>query len=312
LMGLGLFLSVSIPQAFGERGLVFAGAYVVFELGRSLFTLLALRGHDASNYRNFQRLIVWQLGSAALWIAGGFAEPDARILLWAGGLALWSLGPVVGFLVPGLGRSKTTDWRVAPQHLAERCGLFIILSLGESVLILGATVAELEWTWPTLAAFAAALLGTIAMWWTYFNIGAVRAADRFEKSDDPGRVARLAYTYLHLPIVAGIVIWAAAVEWVLAHPHGHVDPHAALATLGGPAIYLAGESVFKRATGARWWPLSHLVGLGVLVALGVAQYWLEPWHVAIGAAATLVMVAIWETRSLRAWRRGAEDDVEID
>ena len=107
------------------------------------------------------------------------------------------------------------------EHIAERCGLFVIICLGETLLISGATFAEAEWTAagdrrPSLVNF----LGTVAMWWLYFHIGQERAARVIEHSDDPGRFARIAFTYAHIPIVAGIVVSAVAAELVLAHPLG--------------------------------------------------------------------------------------------
>jgi len=299
MMAAGLLVSMSIPEAFAERGLSFACAYVAMELGRSLFTAIALKRHDPANHLNFLRILIWQAAAAACWIAGGIADGPHRLLLWTLALAIYSAGPVSYFWVPGLGHSCAADWTIDPHHLAERCGLFIILALGESILVMGATFAELEWDAAPAAAFVGALVGTVAMWWLYFNIGAVRATHMFEASAEPGRVGRFAYTYLHAPIVAGIVIWAAAVEWGLAHPLGEAEPHVRLAAIGGPALYLAGNAAFKRATGARWWPLSHSFGLGVLALLAAASRWLTPTAIGLAVAALLLTVAIWETRSLR-------------
>ena len=310
LMAAGLFLSMSIPSAFGERGAVFAGAYVAMELGRSLFTLFALKRHAPANYRNFRRILVWQALAGLFWLGGGAADGEARLWLWAAALAVWSVSPAIGFYVPGLGRSVTADWRVNPHHMAERCGLFIILALGESILVTGATFDGLAWTTAALAGFAGALAATVAMWWLYFNVGARRAARTFEASADTGRVARLAYTYLHLPIVAGIVVAAASDEWVLAHPTGAAEPHAALAAIGGPALYLAGNGLFKRVTGAQYWPLSHLIGLMALTLLASRWRAFEPYQLHLAVAALLVAVAIWETLSLRAVHGTQEEEGE--
>ena len=299
LMATGLVVSMSIPEAFGARGRYFAFAYVATELIRSAFTMLAMRRHDRANFLGFARILVWQSLAAIFWILGAFVEGDARIRLWLAAMMISLLGPILYFPVPGLGISRAEDWSVDPHHLAERCGLFVILSLGESILIMGATFAALEWSPQRLAGFGVALAGTVALWWLYFNIGAVRAIREFVQSAAPGRVARLAYTYLHLPIVAGIIISAAAVEWVAAHPDGHVEIHVALAATGGPGLYLLGVASFKRATGAAFWPLSHLVGLGGLAALALAAPLLQPWQLAGAVVAMLIVTALWETRSLR-------------
>ena len=297
LMAAGLFMSMAIPHAFGERGIVFAVAYVTIQVGRSIFMLFAFRGHSPQNVLNFQRITLWLAASAVFWIAGGLSAGSERMFLWGTALSLEYLGPAIGFFVPGLNRSRTRDWDVEGHHLAERCGLFIIIALGESILITGATFAETTWETSTVAAMAAALCGSIAMWWLYFNIGAERAAARIGASDDPGQLGRLVYTYVHLLIVGGIIVSAAADELVLAHPDGHVAFSTAAAVIGGPAVFLAGNLLFKRAT-HRFWPLSHLGGLAMLAGLGWLTPSLTPVILALSTSAVLIVVAIWETRSL--------------
>jgi low temperature requirement protein LtrA len=181
--------------------------------------------------------------------------------------------------------------------MAERCGLFIIIALGESILVTGATFAKLAWTAETAAAFAVAFTGSVAMWWVYFNIGAERGSRLIAGSDDPGRLARIAYTYLHIPIVAGIIVAAVADELVLAHPGGHVETRAAAAILGGPALYLIGNALFKR-TSSPHLPLSHLVGLGLLAMLIPVCGLVTPLVLSAGATTVLIVVAIWEWLSL--------------
>ncbi len=218
LMLAGLVLSTSIPKAFETKGLAFAGAYVVMQVGRCLFTTWALKGHSPGNYRNFQRITCWMALSAVFWIAGAFAEGEGRLWLWLAALAIEYISPPLRFWTPGLGASTTTDWDVEGGHMAERCGLFIILALGESILVTGTTFGNLPWTAVTVAAFSSAFVGSVAMWWIYFNIGAERASRTIAASSDPGRVARLSYTYLHIPLVAGIIVAAVGDELVLAHP----------------------------------------------------------------------------------------------
>ena len=302
LMLAGLVLSTSIPQAFDSKGIAFAGAYVFMQLGRSVFMLRALKGHNAGNYYNFQRIICWLGLSALFWIAGGFAQGDARFALWGIALLIEYAGPSFRFWTPGLGASTTSDWDVEGGHLAERCGLFVIIALGESVLVTGATFAKLAWTPVTMAAFLVAFVGSVAMWWIYFNIGAERASRHISASDDPGSMARLAYTYLHLVLVAGIIVVAVGDELVLAHPTGHADVKTAAVLLGGPALYLIGNLLFKR-TSAKHFPLSHLVGLGLLALLVPAAAVASPLLLSCATTLVLIMVAIWETRSLTGARQ---------
>lgn len=301
LMLAGLLLSTSIPEAFESRGLVFAAAYATMQVGRSAFVLWAVGSADPGLTRNFQRIISWLALSGLLWIAGGLAEGNARLALWLVALLVEYLGPSLGFWVPRLGRSRTTDWSVEGHHMAERCALFIIIALGESILVTGATFADLDWSPTTVAAFVVAFVGSVAMWWIYFDTGAERGSAHIAGSSDPGRMARLAYTYLHLPIVAGIIVSAVADELVLAHPTGHADPATIAAALGGPALYVLGTALFK-ATIARRFPLSHLVGLLLLALLVLVAAEMSP--LILGGASTLVLllVAAWERVSLRAKR----------
>jgi low temperature requirement protein LtrA len=142
-----------------------------------------------------------------------------------------------------------------------------------------------------------AFLGSVTMWWLYFDIGAERASRLIAKSSDPGRIGRIAYTYIHIVIVAGIIVAAAADELTLAHPGGHVDFKTAFAVIGGPALFVAGNILFKHVT-AGWPPLSHMVGLGLLALLIFAVPYLSPLSLGAAATAVLIIIAIWERLSL--------------
>ena len=297
LMLAGLVLSASIPKAFEERALLFALAYAAIQLGRSLFMLWALKNHDAGNFRNFVRIILWQAIAAVLWIAGALLH-DARLPLWALAVCIETVAPIFGFWVPVLGRSATTDWQVEGGHIAERCSLFVIIALGESVLVTGATFAGLTWNAEHIGAFLVAFAGSVAMWVIYFNIGAERASRQIASSDDPGRIARNGYTYFHILIVAGIIVAAVGDELVLHHPAGHNDIKTAAVLLAGPALYLAGNSLFKRLS-ANNYPLSHWVGLGLLALLIPAAPLMTPLLLSAATTAVLMIVAAWESISFR-------------
>ena len=245
----------------------------------------------------FLRILLWLSISGAFWIAGGLLDGEAQLGLWLVALAIEYTGPVTRFWVPGLGASSTRDWSVEGGHMAERCALFIIIALGESVVVTGATFAEIAWTATTMTAFATALLGSIAMWWVYFHIGVHVGSERISHSSDPGRMARRAYTYLHLPIVAGIVVAAVGDEVLLAHPDGHADIKATVCMIGGPMLFLFGVLLFKQSVRGRW-QLSHMVGIAALVALAPFASQLSP--LALGAATTAIMLVVgaWEAISL--------------
>ncbi len=145
-----LFMSAAIPDAFAGSGLAFAVAYVAIQVGRNAVTLVAIgRGHPLT--ANFLRVLIWSVALGILWIAGGLAEGDRRVALWAAAVAIDYVVTWIGFPIPGFGRSRTPDWMIAGAHLAERNELFIILALGESILVTGATYGELPRSAATVA-----------------------------------------------------------------------------------------------------------------------------------------------------------------
>jgi low temperature requirement protein LtrA len=299
MMGAGLMLTVSIPQAFGDRALVFAVAYVTMQVGRSLFMVWAL-GHagERDQQRTFMRNAVWFLVSGVFWIAGAIVQGELEVVLWSIALLIELGVPWIGYRVPGLGSSTSQAWDVEGEHLTERCGLFIILSLGESILVTGSRMTPLEMNAVNVTAFAVAILGSLVMWWIYFDTGARRGTKAFERAEEPGRLARFAYTYVHLPIVAGVVVVAVSDKLLLAHPEDRPDVMSALIILGGPAMFLLGNFLFKNAISRRW-PLSHVVGLALLT---VPIPWLGAFSLMalVGwTVASMVAVAILERVFLR-------------
>lgn len=301
LMIAGLLLSSSIPKAFTDHGLMFAGAFVFMQVGRTLFAIWAVRGEARNMTRNFQRILAWLVLSGVFWIAGAFLQGDQRLACWALALLIELVSPSVYFWVPGLGRSTLEDWNVEGNHMAERCGLFVIIALGESLLVTGATFAELDLSLQGVTAFVVAVLGSIAMWWVYFDSGAERAHHRIAHSTDPGRQARIAYTYLHVLIVAGVIVSAVADELVLVHPD-HASDAGILAIIAGPWLFLLGNALFKWVMADRLLPpLSHLVGLALLMLLLPLALNHLFSALVLGALTTMVvmLVAAWETVALR-------------
>ncbi|NKL96517.1 low temperature requirement protein A [Rhizobium leguminosarum] len=297
LMMLGLLLSASIPEAFGDKGLLFAGAYVAMQVGRSLFATYAMTRVDRANTLNFVRITAWLVAAGVFWIAGGLLEHEARLIAWVIALAIEYAGPAAGFAVPGLGRSTARDWDVSGAHMAERCALFVIICLGEAILVSGRTFAELPFSGLTGVVFVTAFIGTVAMWWLYFRFGHGRAAHRIEHEETPGSLARQAFTYGHIPILAGIIVHAVAVEFMFSHPHETGNLGIAAAVLGGSGLFLIGNLWFKGATSGRM-PLSHLAGLVFLILLAFVAPFIEVYLMGILATLVLIVVAAWEYRSL--------------
>ena len=294
----GLVLSASIPHAFETRGLWFAAAYAAMQVGRAGFFVAAAPRANVATRRSAIRILAWLCASAVFWILGGLVEGERRPALWGLALAVEYISPVARFWIPIYGASSIEDWYVEGGHMAERCAGFIIIALGESIVVTGATFAELSWTTTTFAAFVAAFGASIAMWWIYFHRGAEAGSELISKSSDSGRLARSAYTYLHMPIVAGIVLSAVADDLALTHPDGAPDLKTKLCTIGGPLLFLVGTILFKQNIRG-WLQLSHIVGIVLLALLAPFASRLSPlWLLAL-TTVLLIVVAVWESLSLR-------------
>ena len=288
LAGASLVMSAALPGAFSARGLIVGIAYAVTQIGRSAFTVVALRGRPLQ--RNFQRILAWCLVSGALAVLGGLAGGNARAALWLAAVAVDLLGGTVGFYTPGLGRSTTQEWAIEGGHFAERCQAFMLIALGESIVVIGATLSGLpRITGAEIGAFAVAFIGTIGLWWLYFDRSAEEGARVIARSSDPGRLGRSAYHFIHPFMVGGIIAVAAGDEVVLSHPDAVGEVRVAWLVLGGTALFIAGHAAYKASL---WrhisWPRIAAVVVLALLAL------LAP-HVSalvLGACAAAVVVAV--------------------
>jgi low temperature requirement protein LtrA len=298
LAAISLVSSAALPTAFGRYGLIVGAAYLVIQVGRSAFTVMVIG--DPVLRRNFQRILAWCVVSGSLALAGGLVHGDARILLWAGAVAVDLLGGAAGFYTPGLGKSRTAEWTIEGGHFAERCQGFILIAIGESIVVIGASLASrLEagsLTGADIAAFVIAVIGSVAFWWVYFDRTAQDAADVIARSQDPGRIGRTAYHLIHPIMVAGIIVAAAADAAVaeVAASHGgsgHASAWEAWLILGGPALFLLGHAAFKAAIWRRisWHRLAAIAALGLF---GLLTPHVSALVLAACGAAAVVAVAV--------------------
>ena len=288
-----LFMSAAIPEAFGETGLAFAAAYVAIQVGRNGLTFFAIgRGHPLTG--NFLRVLIWSVGLGILWIAGALMEDDRRVALWVLAVAVTYLVTWFGFQVPGLGCSRTSEWMIAGEHLAERNELFIILALGESILLTGATYMGQPRSGATVVAVVA-FVCSVALWWLYFDRGAMAGREAIAYTRNPGRLGLSAYSYLHLPMVAGIILTAGADELTIAHPLDPATSTLAVLALDGPALYLIGNTLFTWELSGRV-PWSRLVAIAALIAL--VPLAARTWALVLLIAATVIVVSlvVWNLR----------------
>ena len=312
LMLVSLIMSASLPDAFDGRGLAFALAFGAVLTGAVIFGWASVgRRHPLGTV--FERILVWNLATGLLFLVGALIETDARVLLWLGAILGMFFIVWLGFPLPRLGHSHTTDYTISGDHMAERCLLFVTLALGESIIITGTNFGELPNSNEAWLAFGAAFVGTAAIWWTYFDRGAEAGREMIASAEDPGRLGLIAYTYCHIPIVAGIIVAAAGDEIAIAHPGEEVSTAGAALILGGPALYLVGHSLFKLAV---WGHLSPSRAAGVLALGALAPVALVSSALVLIVAATSVLIGVvcWdlviERRRLHAQAQTAMATVE--
>jgi low temperature requirement protein LtrA len=201
-------------------------------------------------------------------------------------------GGLVGFATPWLGRSRTSDWTIEGGHFAERCQGFILIALGESIVIIGTTLAGVKSVTPaTVTGFAVAFVTSVTLWWLYFDQSAEAAAEKIAHSEDPGRLGRSAYHLIHPVMVAGIIITAAADEKVLSDLDAAANTASAWMILGGPALFLLGHAAFKYVVWRRVsWP--RLAGIAALALLALASRAIPALALAACAAGVVAAVAV--------------------
>jgi low temperature requirement protein LtrA len=274
-MGALLVASLAVPQAFGDDALIFGVAYFVVRV-LHIGAYVIVSREDPQLRRVVLRLATTILPAAALLVVAGVVDDTARTVCWIGALAV-DYGGLMARGVEG--------WRVEATHFAERHRLIIIIALGESIVSLGVGAGGLDLD---AGVVAGALLGVAvaaSMWWAYFDFVALVAARRLRGAppDERVRIARDSFTYLHLPMVAGIVLFALGAKKTLAHVDEHLAAVPAVALCGGVALYLLALSVFKRRNiGSFNYP--RLVAASALVGLA-------PIATAIPALLALGLVA---------------------
>ncbi|WP_091108167.1 low temperature requirement protein A [Micromonospora citrea] len=294
-------VAVTIPEAFDDLpgGLsgpvVFAACYLVVRVLHLVVYWHAARG-DAGLRRQLLRAALPMLGGALLLFSAALlpqqlADDPARVSTIR--TALWMLALVVDYA--GIMLIGADGWRIfSAAHWAERHGLIIIVALGESLVAIGVGVTQLPISWPIIVASALAITVTAALWWAYFDVVAIAAERVLHRAEGAARaaLARDSYTYLHLPMVIGIILLALGFKKVLSYvgdgvEHDLTDPLHGLglyALYGGVVLYLLGHLGFRlRNMGSVNWPRAA----AVLLLVG-----LVPLADRLPALAALAMLAV--------------------
>ncbi|WBM80799.1 low temperature requirement protein A [Cryobacterium breve] len=299
MMLLGLLMASAIPEAFGDKDLLFAGALAAMQVGRSAFTLLALARQRPELGLNFLRISLWNAFAAAFWIAGALVPDALRPWIWLLALLVDYGAPYLLYWVPFLGRSDITTWNVAGGHMAERVSLFLIIVLGESIIVSGTSFSEGPLDWTNVIAFLSSFLGTVLLWLLYFSHSERGGSDYIVNAADPGPIARTAYTYVPALMVLGVVLAAVADGLVLADPLEAGSLWTAGLVCGSSAVYVLGNALFRRAAGGRWLA-GHFLGILAFGLLTAASPLVPALVLAWAANAVLLLVVVGDEV---AWRR---------
>jgi low temperature requirement protein LtrA len=287
LMFASLLMSVAISDAFGDRAWLFVGGYLLIQIGRATFLILALRGRPLGEH--FVNDLVWEVVTGALWVAGAIADGDARLVLW--GIAVLATQAGVWSLhwLPGRGRAiDLGHTEIAGEHLIERFRLFFIIALGESVLTMGTAFTDEPFELERLLALAIGFTGTFALWWCYFQRAEDVGVEAATAAEDAGAVALWGTWALTLIVLALIAI-AVGDELAIAHPGDDTTLGFTLLTFGGPALFLLAQMWFLHDALGQV-PRSRIVGVAALAILAVATV---PLTLIAGiAASTAVLVAV--------------------
>jgi low temperature requirement protein LtrA len=305
LMLASLIMSVAIPKAFGDRGLLFAGAYVVIQIGRHTFLTFASARPGSIERTRAGEILTWFAAAAVPWLAGGLAHGGTRTVLWLIALAIDYAGPLFVYRVPGRPRLDHVVWQVDSGHFAERFQLFVIIALGESVVIIGATASGLHLDLARLIAFGLTFLATAGMWWLYFDYVATVAERRLELSDRRTLLARDAYTYLHVVMVAGVIVAAVGDDLAIAHPTETLGTAEVVAIVAGPAIYLLAHAVFRlRMAGTV--SVKRLAGAAACAVAGLAGSFAP--GLVLQAVIVAILAAVIASERIAGRRRAARGE----
>ena len=283
-----LVAALCVPGAFGEAALPFALAYAVVRASHIVLFVLA-SDDDAALRRSVLGLSTSTVIGTTLLVAAAATDDRTQALLWLTALVIDCGGPLV---------SGADGWKLHPEHFAERHGLIVLIALGESVVAVGAGVRPGEGgrvDGAVLMAGAVAMALVVALWWLYFDVVALAAARRLEQArgGERNRLARDSYSFLHLPMIAGIVLIALGLKKTLGDVGAPLAAVPAAALLGGSALYLLAHVAF-RLRNVRTLSTQRLVVAVLLLALVPAAREVPALAAVGGVTALLVGLITYE------------------
>ncbi len=291
-MGAMLVVALAVPHSFGDNAVIFGVAYFAVRLIQLVLFALAARG-DRDMLSSVLRLSVGATIGPGLIIVAGFTDGAAQAALWTIALTVDYLG----------GAFSSGGWRVSPRHFAERHGLIVIIALGESIVAIGvgARGEPLD-----AGVIAAALLGMVVvtmLWWAYFDVVALVAERKLSEvaGVEQASLARDTYSYLHLPMVVGIVLFALAVKQTLSHVGDDLTTVPAVSLCVGPALYLLAHDAMRFRT-SRTYNGRRLLAVAALLVLLPAALELTALAALAAVAVACTALVAWEALRYRETR----------
>jgi low temperature requirement protein LtrA len=302
LMFASLLMSAGIAEAFDGRAWLFVTGYLLLQLGRSTFLIVALQGRPQGEH--FANDLVWELLTGGVWVAGAIVDGDARLVLWGLAAAATYVGIASLHWLPRRGRRLDLEHsEIAGGHLIERFRLFFIIALGETVLLMGDAFAGEPFELKRLLTLAIAFTGTVALWWCYFQRIEPLGLEAAEEAEDAGAIG-LEGTWTLTVIVLALIAIAVGDELAIAHPDYDTTLGFSVLVFGGPALFLLAQVLFLRGAFGQT-PRSRVLGLAALAVLAVAT---SPLPLIAGiAASSAVLVAVAVADTLREGRRGMSE-----
>jgi low temperature requirement protein LtrA len=298
-MLLGLFMNASVTGAFTTSGWAFVVPFLLIQLGRTFWTIV--NAPDAVFRDRFFRTLLWLIATSPLWIVGAAASLETRLLWWALAAGIDLIGTWLAHPIPGR-RLQSENVGFEGGHMLERCRLFLIIALGETVLTTGVAIAAASMTPMTVVTGTVALAGTVALWALGFGPAHSLTARHVEETSDPVYASRHAVNVL-LVMVAGLIAVAVANEMAIAHPHGHASAALSLLLCGGPILFLIAQGWYSWLV-LQVWSRLRLIGSAALVLVGIAALAVPPYVALILVAASLTILALLD----RQWMTDRADE----
>jgi low temperature requirement protein LtrA len=289
VMLLGLFMNAAIPGAFKASAWEFVIPLLLIQLGRTVWTIVT--APDAMYREHFFRVLGWLVATTPLWIVGASTDPSTRLAWWGLAAGIDLVGTWLAHPVPGR-RLHSERIVFNASHMLERCRLFLLIALGETVLTTGTAIADAPMSLLTMITGCFALAGTVALWSLTFGRSIYLTARHLEVTSDPVRISRHAVNAV-MVMVAGLIAVAVANEEVISHPRADASAGLSLLLAGGPLLFLVAQGWFLCAV-PNVRSHFHAISVATLVLVGLVTLVVPPYAALIVAGAVLSTLAIFE------------------